>query len=168
VSNNDGLYTDPNEPVATRVNSIPLHDVDTRPAGSGSIGDLVSDATSQISTLVRSEIELAKAEIAGEAKKAGLGGGLLGAAGVIALFSLFFFFVFAAELLTLWVARWAAWLIIFIVMLVIAAVLALVGLKKVKTIKAPKKTVASVQEMKKLVPGKATKQLEDQNRGMYS
>ena len=167
MSNNDGLYTDPNEPVATRVNSIPLHDVDTRPAGKGSIGDLVSDATSQISTLVRSEIELAKAEITGEAKKAGLGGGLLGAAGVIALFSLFFFYVFLAELLTLWIARWAAWLIIIIDKLVVAAVLAVVGLKKLKTIKAPKKTVESVQEMKNLVPGKATKNLE-QGRGLYS
>lgn len=166
---NNGLFTDGPKDFTPRVNSIPLSDVDTTRAGEGSIGDLVSDATAQMSSLFRSELELAKTELAGEAKKGAIGGGLFGVAGVIALYSSFFFFFFIAEgLAELGLYRWAAFLIVFLGMLVIAALLALFGWRKVKKIGAPKKTIASVNELKQLVPGKATKNLEAKNRGMYS
>lgn len=117
----DGLYTDGAESFGPKVNSIPLSDVDTSKPGETSIGTLVSNATEQISTLVRSEIELAKTELAASAKKGGIGAGLFGVAGVIALYSSFFFFFFLAELLThLWFDRWAAYLIVFLLMIVIA------------------------------------------------
>lgn len=166
---NNGLFTDGPKDFTPRVNSIPLSDVDTTRAGEGSIGDLVSNATAQMSSLFRSELELAKTELAGEAKKGAIGGGLFGVAGVIALYSSFFFFFFIAEgLAELGLYRWAAFLIVFLGMLVIAALLALFGWRKVKKIGAPKKTIASVNELKQLVPGKATKNLEAKNRGMYS
>lgn len=166
---NNGLFTDGPKDFTPRVNSIPLSDVDTTRAGDGSIGDLVSNATAQMSSLFRSELELAKTELAGEAKKGAIGGGLFGVAGVIALYSSFFFFFFIAEgLAELGLYRWAAFLIVFLGMLVIAALLALFGWRKVKKIGAPKKTIASVNELKQLVPGKATKNLEAKNRGMYS
>lgn len=53
----DGLYTDGTESFGPKVNSIPLSDVDTSKPGETSIGTLVSNATEQISTLVRSEVE---------------------------------------------------------------------------------------------------------------
>lgn len=53
-------------------------------------------------------------------------------------------------------------------MLVAAAVLALVGWRKVKKISAPKATIESVNELKNLVPGQATKKLESSERGMFS
>lgn len=167
MSNKNGLYTDGSEAFSAKVNSIPLNDVDS--AGEdNSIGDLVSDATAQVSSLVRSEVELAKTEIAGEAKKGAIGGGLFGAAGVIALYSSFFFFFFAAELLAIWLDRWAAFLIVFLVMIVVAALLALVGWNRVKKIKAPKRTMDSVGELKHLVPGQATDKLEAQDAGLYT
>ena len=49
------------------------------------LGQLVADATADISTIVRSEIALAKAEITGEAKIAGKGAGLLGGAAFVGL-----------------------------------------------------------------------------------
>lgn len=168
MSNQNGLFTDGTEDFSAKVNSIPLSDVDTRAAGQGSIGNLISDATAQMSRLFRSELELAKTELAGEAKKGAIGGGLFSVAGVIALYSSFFFFFFAAELLSEWLYRWAAFLIVFLVMVVIAAVLALFGYRKIKKIGAPKKTIESVGELKKLVPGKATDKLEATDRGMYS
>lgn len=165
---NDGLYTDGPKDFTPRVNSIPLSDVDTTRAGEGSIGDLVSNATAQMSTLFRSELELAKTELAGEAKKGAMGGGLFGVAGVIGLYSSFFFFFFLAELLSVWLERWASFLIVFLIMVVLAAVLALFGWKKIKKMGAPKKTIDSVNELKNLVPGQAEKKLEARNRGLYS
>lgn len=164
----DGLYTDGAESFGPKVNSIPLSDVDTSKPGETSIGTLVSNATEQISTLVRSEIELAKTELAASAKKGGIGAGLFGVAGVIALYSSFFFF-FLAELLThLWFDRWAAYLIVFLLMIVIAGVLAAIGFSQVKKVKKPEKTIESVGELKHLVPGKATNAVEKRNKGLYT
>ena len=56
------------------VSSIPL--TDPHDPATQSIGGLVKDATSHMSTLVRAEVELAKAEIVGEAKKAGISAAL--------------------------------------------------------------------------------------------
>lgn len=151
MSNDDtkGLFTDGTEP---RVTAIPLHDVDSNAAGDASIGQLISNASGQVSSLVRSEIELAKAEIAGEAKKAAFGGAFFAIAGVVALYSSFFFFFFLGELLSTWLGRWAAFLIVFVLMLVIAGVAALIGLKKIKSIQKPKQTIDSVRELKTVVP----------------
>lgn len=167
--NKDGLYTDTAHDFASKVNSIPLSDVDAS-TGNESIGTLVSNATSQLSTLMRSEIELAKTELATEAKKGAIGGGLFGVAGVIALYSSFFFFIAIAEVLAIWLDRWAAYLIVFALMIIIAGVFALVGFRKVKTIGAPKKTIESAKDLKTLVPGSAQKKLEANanKQGMFS
>lgn len=53
---NDGLFTDGSNQFAPRANAIPLSDVDTAKTGEASIGQLVSNATEQISSLVRSEM----------------------------------------------------------------------------------------------------------------
>ena len=164
MSNSDGLFTDGNDAFTPKVSSIPLSDVDTRAAGQGSIGDLVSDATAQMSTLIRGEIELAKTELAQEAKKGAIGGGMFAVAGVVALYSSFFFFFFLAEVLNIWLDRWAAYLIVFLLMIVIAAVVAFIGYKKVKKIGAPKQTIDSVQKLKTLVPGQAEKNLDASSR----
>lgn len=169
MSNNDGLFTDGTDGFTPKVSSIPLSDVDTSVSGEASFGTLISNASSQMSTLFRSELELAKTELVGEAKKAAVGGGLFGVAGTIALYSSFFFFFFAAELLSTWLDRWAAFLIVFLVMLVLAAALALFGWRKVKKMGAPKNTIKSVNELKNLVPGQATEKLERADKhGLYT
>ncbi|RAV33082.1 hypothetical protein CWC39_09965 [Corynebacterium heidelbergense] len=153
VSNNhsDGLYTD-RDSFNPQVNAIPLSDVDSRSQGQGSIADLLKDASAQFSTLVRTEIELAKAEISESAKKAGIGAGLFAAAAVILAYSSFFLFFTIAEVLQTFMWRWAAFLVVFLFMLVLVAVLALIGLKQVKKIKKPEKTIESVNELKQVVP----------------
>lgn len=168
MSNKDGLFTDGSSTFAPKVDSIPLSDVDTSVSGEASIGTLISNATSQMSSLFRAEVELAKTELAGEAKKAAIGGGAFSVAGVIALYSSFFFFFFVAALLSIWLEPWASFLIVFLVMVVLAGALALFGWRKVKKIGAPKRTIDSVNELKSLVPGKATKKLEARDRGMFS
>lgn len=157
---NDGLYTNGSDQFAPRANAIPLSDVDTSQPGEASIGQLVSNASEQISSLVRAEMELVKTELAISAKKGIIGGGFFGAAGTIALYSSFFFFFFLAELLDVWLDRWAAFLIVFCIMLVLAGIFAFIGLKNVKKIKKPEATIQSVQSFKDLIPGKAQKSLQ--------
>lgn len=165
---NQGLFTDGSTAFNAKVESIPLSDVDSSRGAENSIGDLVSNATAQMSSLVRSEIELAKTEIAGEVKKGAIGGGLFGVAGVIALYSSFFFFFFLAELLAIWLDRWAAFLIVFLIMLVLAAVVGFIGFQRFKKIQAPKRTIESVRELKNLKPGQAQENLNKSETGMYT
>ncbi|WIM67939.1 phage holin family protein [Corynebacterium breve] len=166
---NKGLYTDGSDAVSAKVNAIPLRDVDSTRPGENSIGQLVSNATEQMSALVRSEVELAKTEIAGEVKKGAVGGGAFGVAGAIALYSSFFFFFFLAELLAVWLDdRWAAFLIVFLIMLVVAAIAGFFGYQKVKNIKKPERTIDSVNELKSLVPGKAQKNLAKDSSSLYT
>lgn len=150
--NKKGLFTDGSTAVSPRVTAVPLSDVDTHAPGQASIGTLVQSASAQVSSLVRAEVELAKAELAGEAKKAGVGAGFFAVAGVVALYSSFFLFFFLAELLAEWLPRWAAFLIVFVVMLVTAGVAAFMGLQKVKKVGKPEKTIQSVQELKTVIP----------------
>lgn len=165
MSTKPGLYTDGSASFQPRVNEIPLSDADAR---SGSLGTLVSDATAQMSSLFRSELELAKAEITQEAKKGAVGGGLFGVAATVALYSSFFFFFFLAELLSIWLQRWASFLIVFLIMLVIAAVLAWIGFRKVKKIGPPQKTIDSVTELKGLISKDPQRALDTRSPGMYS
>ncbi|MDO4911420.1 MAG: phage holin family protein [Corynebacterium sp.] len=161
----DGLFTDGTDNIKSRVDNIPLTDADAR--GQGSIGQLVSDATAQMSSLFRAELELAKAEVTAEAKRGVWGAGYFGVAAAVGVFSTFFFFAFIAALLALVMPVWAALLIVFVGMLFIAIVLALLGVKKVRSISVPKATVNSAKELTKLVPGKAEENLARENRGMF-
>lgn len=139
--------------VPTTVASIPLTDVDARTPGAGSIGSLVKDATAQVSTLVRAEVALAKAEVTGEVKKAVFGGVFFIVAAVIGLYSTFFLFFAAAEALSLVVYRWLAFLIVFAVMVVVAGIAAFLGLRKVKKLQKPEKTIDAVKDNAKVLPG---------------
>ncbi|MFE3293245.1 phage holin family protein [Rhodococcus sp. NPDC059234] len=141
--------------VPNTISSIPLTDVDAHAPGTASIGNLVKDATAQVSTLVRAEVELAKAEVTGEVKK-GLQGSLFFILALtVLLFSSFFFFFFLAELLDTWVYRWLAFLIVFLLMVVVTAVLALFGYLRVRKLRAPEKTIDSLRQAATVLPGAA-------------
>ena len=160
----DGFYSD-TESFTPKVSAIPLEDVDaSREPG---IGELVRDATTQVSTLIRSETELAKTEITGSAKKAGIAAGLLGGAGVILAYSSFFFFFFLAELLDNWMPRWVAFLVVFLIMVVLVAVLALVAVKFIKGVKKPEETIDSVGKLKTVLPTSGSKDADEDN-GMFT
>ncbi|MFW0786572.1 phage holin family protein [Gordonia sp. CPCC 206044] len=135
------------------VPSIPLSDPNLGRDGEPTIGNLVKDATASVSTLFRSEVALAKAEIVGEAKKAGAGTGMLIVAGVMALYSSFFFFFFLAELLDSWLPRWLAFLIVFAILVVLTIAVAIGGYVLFRKVRGPKKTIASVQEVRTVLPG---------------
>jgi uncharacterized membrane protein YqjE len=139
--------------VPTTVTSIPLVDPNALPANP-SVGDLVKDATAQMSTLVRAEVELAKAEITRDVKKGLTGSVFFILALVVLFYSTFFLFFFLAELLDNWLWRWVAFLIVFLLMVVTTAVFALLGYLKVRRIRGPQKTIESVKEAREaLTPG---------------
>ncbi len=92
-----------------------------------SVGELVGQATEQLSQLVRQEVSLAKEELAEKGRRAGRGGGLLGAAGAFAYAGLLALAGTATAALSLALAVWAAALIVTAVLFVIAAVLAARG-----------------------------------------
>ncbi len=131
--------------VPTTVTSIPLVDPNALPPNP-SIGDLVKDATAQVSTLVRAEVELARSEITRDVKKGMTGSIFFILALVVLFYSTFFFFFFLAELLDTWLWRWVAFLIVFALMVVVTAVFALLGYLKVRRIRGPQQTIESVKE----------------------
>jgi hypothetical protein len=139
--------------VPNTVSSIPLTDVDARTPSEASIGALVRDATAQVSTLVRAEVELAKAEVTGEVKKGLQGSVFFILAFTVLLFSSFFFFFFLAELLSQWLDRWAAFLIVFLIMVLTTALLGLLGYMRVRKLRAPEKTIESLKAAKSVFPG---------------
>lgn len=124
---------------------IPLSE-DNTTTDNQTVGALVRDATQQVSTLVRAEIELAKSEVVGEVRKGVKGSLFFIIALVVALYSSFFFFFFLGELLSQWLPRWASFGIVFLLMLITAGVFGLLGYRKVKKLRAPERTIGSVKE----------------------
>ena len=101
-----------------------------------SVGELVRRASENMSTLVRGEIDLAKAELSTTVKRAGTGGGMLAAAAVLLLFSVPFLFVVIAEaLVALGVPRWVSYLIVWVFFLLVAVVLALLGRRQLRKVR---------------------------------
>lgn len=110
------------------------------------IGQLVADATHDISGIVRSEIALAKAEVSSGAKVMGKGAGLLAGAGVLAVFGLIYLFHTLARVIAIWLPVWAGYLIVTVVLFVVAAVLALLGKKSLSAAQPkPERAMAQAQ-----------------------
>ncbi|EWT03255.1 hypothetical protein N865_18675 [Intrasporangium oryzae NRRL B-24470] len=119
-------------------------------AQSASIGELVGDITSGLSTLLHQEVALAKAEARETATRAGRGAGMLSGAAAAGWFTLLFLSLAVWE----WLSRaiddrgWAA-VIVMVIWAVVAAVLAMVGRRDIKQIQGMPRTV----ETAKQVPG---------------
>jgi uncharacterized membrane protein YqjE len=118
-----------------------------------SIGDLLSDITRDLSTLMRQEVELAKAELRQSAKQSGRGAGILGAAGIFAHFAVLFL------LIAIWwgignaTGRGWAGLIVMVITAVIAAVLGVLGRKQIQATPGLPKTTDSVKRIPDAVKG---------------
>jgi membrane protein implicated in regulation of membrane protease activity len=100
-----------------------------------------------VSTLIRSEVELAKTEISRSAKKAGVSVALFAVAGVLLAFAGIYFFVMIAEALALVLPRWAAYGIVTLFLLIVAGLAALVGRRMLKKLDKPERTMESLREL---------------------
>jgi hypothetical protein len=102
-----------------------------------SIGELLSSFAHDTATLMSQEIELAKAEVGIQAKRAGAGAGLFGAAAVLALAGLGALTACAVIALALAIDAWLAALIVGAALLIVAGLLALAGRSRVKALAPP-------------------------------
>jgi hypothetical protein len=114
-----------------------------------SLGALVAQASHHISTLIRSEIELAKAELKFDAKRVGTASGLFGAAAFIGHLCLILAsFAIAYGLMALGLAAWLAFTIVTVFYLLVAALLVFLGYRRLKGLAGMKRTVRSLRSLK--------------------
>jgi hypothetical protein len=116
--------------------------------GEASAADLVKQLSEQTSRLVRQEVELARAELAIKGKRAGIGAGMFGGAGVLGLLAAGALVAAAIAALALAVATWLSALIVAVVLGAAAGVAALMGKQKVRQAMppVPQDSVESVKE----------------------
>ena len=122
-------------------------------AGDRSLGDLISEVTGDLSTLVRQELELAKAEVQQTAARAGKGAGMLGGAAVAWYFLLLFLSI------ALWWAigsatglGWSA-LIVAVIWGIIGAVLYVMGRNSLKSVRGIPTTADTVKKIPDALKG---------------
>lgn len=106
------------------------------PVSEASTGQLISQATEDISTLIRDELQLAKQDLATTGKKVGVGAGLFGVAGTLALYGLGALVATAILGIAEGLAPWIAAGIVTLVLFAAAGIAALVGTKSVKDVGA--------------------------------
>ncbi|WP_217913881.1 phage holin family protein [Miltoncostaea marina] len=112
------------------------------------IGDLLADFAHETTTLMSQEIELARAEVGIQAKRAGAGAGMFGAAAALALAGLGALTACAILALAEVMDGWLAALIVGAALLVVGGVLALIGKKKMSQV-APPVPERALTEMKR-------------------
>ena len=122
-------------------------------AGDRSLGELISEVTGDLSTLMRQELELAKAEVQQSASRAGKGAGMLGGAAVAGYFVLLFLSI------ALWWAigsatglGWSA-LIVAVIWAILAALLAVTGRNSLKSVRGIPKTADTVKQIPDALKG---------------
>lgn len=118
------------------------------PEGELSAGELVSRLSEQVSQLVRDELQLALVELKQKLKRAGVGGGLIGAAGLVALLGLGALVAGAIAALARVLPVWAVGPIVGGALLVLAGLLARMGVDRLKrgTLSTPKEAMAGIKD----------------------
>lgn len=117
------------------------------PLDEQSLGELVATATRDLSVLMHQEIELAKAELAEQAKRGAIGAGLLGGAGVLALLG-FLLLCFAGSYAIAEggnVPVWAGFLCVAGLFVVAGGALGLMGVRAFASLSGPDRTVTTLK-----------------------
>jgi hypothetical protein len=121
--------------------------------GDRSLGELISEVTSDLSTLMRQEVELAKAELQQSATRAGKGAGMLTGAAVAGHFTVLFLSI------ALWWALgsaigfgWSA-VVVAVIWAIIAAVLAAAGRNSLKSVRGLPRTADTVKKIPDALKG---------------
>jgi uncharacterized membrane protein YqjE len=112
------------------------------------VSELLKELSTQTSTLVRQELDLAKAEMAEKGKQAGLGAGMFGGAGLFGVLALAALTTCVIAALATGMEVWLAALIVAVVHAGIAGALALLGRQKTREAipPAPEQAIESTKE----------------------
>jgi hypothetical protein len=112
-----------------------------------SLSELLSDVTTEVATLFRKEVELAKAETTEQVSRAAKAGGMLGAAAVIGFLDLILFSFAAAWAMSEVVPEGVAFAIVGVVFAIVAGVLFSAGKKRLANVNpVPNQTVQTLRE----------------------
>ena len=124
-----------------------------QPDSRASVGELFSDVAADLSTLIRQEMELAKAELRQSATRAGKGAGMLAGAGISGHMVLLF-----ASVAAWWGIGdttghgWSA-LIVAAIWLVVAAILGLTGRREISSVSGVPQTAQTVKKIPDAIRG---------------
>jgi len=112
-----------------------------------SLGDLVALAVSDISQLVRYEVDLAKIELKDDARRLGIGAVLIGVAAFVGCLVLMLAcFAFAYGLIAAGIWGWAAFLIVAGTCVLLAALAVLIGITRFRGLSGLRKTRTTVSD----------------------
>ncbi len=121
-----------------------------------SLGDLVSRLSDEAGNLVRTHIELAKAEVKEEVKNAAAGVGLLAGGGVAAHLALIVLSIAASWGLAEVMPIGLAFLVVGVIWVVVAAVLYVIGRERLRRVEPPRQTMEEIQEDKEWLKRQAS------------
>jgi uncharacterized membrane protein YqjE len=117
------------------------------PPAERSLGQLVADASHDVSRILHSEVALAKAELKADAQAAATGAGMFVVAAVFAFLALILLLIAAAYgLVAAGLDPWLAFLIVAVVLLLIGVVLVLVGRAQVRRVGPPERAIRTTRE----------------------
>lgn len=116
-------------------------------AAETSLGDLVGEVSRDLSTLMRKELELARAEVSESAKRAGAGAGMLGGAGYAAMMAVLFLSLALWWALGLLIGLGWSGVVVAVVWAIVAGILFAVGRSRLKTVRGAPQTVETVKEI---------------------
>ena len=122
------------------------------------IGELLNEFSEQTSRLIRSEMELARAELTEKGSRAGLGVGMFGGAGAVGVWALGALTACVILLLATAMTAWLAALIVCAALALVAGALALIGRSKLKQAipPIPRQATESVKEDVEWTQSRAT------------
>jgi uncharacterized membrane protein YqjE len=122
--------------------------VSTQELSDRSVGDLVQRLSEQTATLVREEMRLVQVELQEKGKRAGIGAGMFGGAGLVALYGAGALVAAAILLIATAVDPWIAAVIVGLALLAVGGLLALMGKKQVDRATPPKpeQAIESIQK----------------------
>ncbi len=131
-------------PMSTSVTSTPESHATTE----RTLGQLVADASADVSSIMRSEIELAKVEVKSDLTKAGKGVGMFAGAAVLGAYGFgLLLLALAWGIQALGLPVWAGLLIVAVLLFVVAGVLALIGKKAIAKVQGkPARTIDNAQQ----------------------
>lgn len=112
-----------------------------------SLGALVSEASEDVSALIRSEVALAKAELKRDVANAAAGAGLMvGALFVVLLATIVLVISLGYVLVAVGLPAWAAFAILGGALLVLAGLLVLIGKSRFGKVRPPERTLRTTRE----------------------
>lgn len=150
--NGDPTYSDP---LADRLPTTPAASppVPRRVEEDRSLGEIMGDISQDLSTLMRQEVELAKAELSETASRVGKGAGMFAGAGVAGWFTLFFLSVALWWALgTLVGLGWSA-VIVAVIWAIVAVILAMTGRTELARVRGLPKTAETVSKIPNALKG---------------